>query len=192
MSWWATVAMLLPVIAHGFLGQHASCRPVGRPSTTSSTALRMAGEQGKLWDRLGIEEDPEPFWYLINCVAGLEMDLLQQCRIVCEDMPDAIKFVVPTEKKTRSHGANRMVTETKSKYPGYVFAKLRLCPDVYEAIQGLDLCRSWMGTVQEPRGLRKLPPQPGTYVSRLYCCCCDGSHPYLLFVINSFTHTSYY
>uniref|UniRef100_A0A7S3LDT3 SAP domain-containing protein n=1 Tax=Amphora coffeiformis TaxID=265554 RepID=A0A7S3LDT3_9STRA len=113
----------------------------------------------KLWDRLQIEEDPEPFWYLINCVAGLEIDLLRQCREVCKDMPDAVKFVVPTEKKTRSHGAKRMVTETKVKYQGYVFAKLRLCPEVYEAIQGLDLCRSWMGTVNH-KGHKKLPPAP--------------------------------
>jgi len=123
-------------------------------SPTSTTLY-----ENKLWDRLEIEEDPEPFWYLLNCVAGLEIDLLRQCREVCDEMPDAIKFVVPTEKKTRSHGANRMVTETKVKYQGYVFAKLRLCPEVYEAIQNLDLCRSWMGTVNR-KGYRKLPPAP--------------------------------
>ncbi|KAL7567763.1 hypothetical protein ACA910_000518 [Epithemia clementina (nom. ined.)] len=113
----------------------------------------------KLWDRLEIEEDVEPNWYLLNCVAGLEMDLLQQCRDACANLPDAMKFVVPTEKKTRSHGANRMVTEDKVKYQGYVFAKLRLCSDVYETIQSLDLCRSWMGTVNQ-KGNRKLPPAP--------------------------------
>ena len=113
----------------------------------------------KLWDRLEIEEDEEPFWYLLNCIAGLELDLLNQCRAKCNDMPDALKFVVPTERKTRSHGANRMVTETKVKYQGYVFAKLRLCPEVYEAIQQLDLCRSWMGTVNH-KGYKKLPPAP--------------------------------
>jgi transcription antitermination factor NusG len=113
----------------------------------------------KLWDRLEIEEDPEPMWYLLNCIAGLELDLLNQCRAKCADMPDVVKFVVPTERKTRSHGANRMVTETKVKYQGYVFAKLRLCPEVYEAIQELDLCRSWMGTVNY-KGYKKLPPAP--------------------------------
>ena len=87
------------------------------------------------------------------------MDLLKQCRESCADLPDAIKFVVPTERKTRSHGANRMVTETKTKYQGYVFAKLRLCPEVYETIQNLDLCRSWMGTVNHI-GHQKLPPAP--------------------------------
>ena len=70
-----------------------------------------------------------------------------------------VKFIVPIEKKTRSHGANKMVTEIKVKYPGYVFAKLRLCPIVYETIQGLDLCRSWMGTVNH-KGYKKLPPAP--------------------------------
>ena len=134
-----------------------------RPSTHFTDAprpsARLAPLSAKLWDRLQIEEDPEPFWYLINCVAGSEMDLLRQCRAVCEDMPDAVKFVVPTEKKTRSHGAKKIVTETKVKYQGYVFAKLRLCPQVYEAIQGLDLCRSWMGTVNH-KGHKKLPPAP--------------------------------
>lgn len=113
----------------------------------------------KLWDRMEIEEDEEPMWYVLNCVAGLEMDLLRQVRQVCDEMEDAEKFVVPTISKTRSHGANRMVTDTKVKYQGYVFAKLRLCPETYEAIQGLDLCRSWMGTVNQ-KGYKKLPPAP--------------------------------
>ena len=126
------------------------------PALYHQTSSRL---QAKLWDRLEIEEDEEPHWYLLNCIAGLELDLLKQCREKCGDMPDALKFVVPTEKKTRSHGANRMVTETKVKYQGYVFAKLRLCPQVYEAIQGLDLCRSWMGTVNH-KGYKKLPPAP--------------------------------
>jgi hypothetical protein len=99
-------------------------------------SANMALFMSKVWDRLDIEEDPEPMWYLLNCVAGLEIDLLRQCRQRCEDMEDVEKFVVPTETKTRSHGANRMVQETKVKYLGYVFAKLRLCPDPYEAIQG--------------------------------------------------------
>lgn len=128
--------------------------PTTKKTTTTSTRL-----YNKLWDRLQVEEDEEPFWYLVNCVAGLEMDLLRQCRDVCKDMPDAYKFVVPTEVKTRSHGAKRMVMETKVKYQGYVFAKLRLCPDTYEAIQQLDLCRSWMGTVNHI-GHKKLPPAP--------------------------------
>jgi len=128
--------------------------PLQHASITTTTRL-----EAKLWDRLEIEEDEEPMWYLLNCIAGLELDLLNQCRAKCADMPDAIKFVVPTELKTRSHGANRMVTETKVKYQGYVFAKLRLCPEVYEAIQQLDLCRSWMGTVNH-KGYKKLPPAP--------------------------------
>lgn len=99
-----------------------------------SVGLFMADE--KLWNRMQIEEDPEPMWYVLNCVAGLEIDLLRQCRQRCEDMEDAEKFVVPTVSSTRSHGANRMVTDTKVKYQGYVFAKLRLCPETYMAIQG--------------------------------------------------------
>jgi transcription antitermination factor NusG len=129
--------------------------PVQHQNRGTSTSLAA----NKLWDRLQIEEDEEPMWYLLNCVAGLEIDLLRQCRMACEEMPDAYKFVVPTEIKTRSHGASRMVTEVKVKYLGYVFAKIRLCPDVYEALQELDLCRSWMGTVNH-KGHKKLPPAP--------------------------------
>lgn len=164
-------------VSHGFSPLHHQWRSCAAPTIKTTigaddtvshqpqsrrhhrTRRSSSALGAKLWDRLEIEEDPEPFWYLINCVAGLEIDLLRQCRAVCQDMPDAIKFVVPTEKKTRSHGAKRMVTETKVKYQGYVFAKLRLCPEVYEAIQGLDLCRSWMGTVNH-KGHRKLPPAP--------------------------------
>jgi transcription antitermination factor NusG len=113
----------------------------------------------RLWERLEIEEDDEPMWYLLNCVAGSEMELLYQCREVCGNMEDVVKFIVPTVKKTRSHGAKRMVTEHKVKYLGYVFAKLRLCKETYERIQSLDLCRSWMGTVNH-KGYRKLPPSP--------------------------------
>jgi transcription antitermination factor NusG len=128
-----------------------------RSQTISRTTLLLAY---KLWDRLSIEEDEEPMWYLLNCVATNELDLLRQCRALFDDScSDVVKFVVPLEKKTRSHGANKMLTETKVMYPGYVFAKLRLCPHVYEAIQSLDLCRSWMGTVNH-KGYKKLPPVP--------------------------------
>jgi len=87
------------------------------------------------------------------------MGLLAQCRHVCQDHPDVDRFIVPTMKVTRSHGAHRMITETKVKYPGYVFGKLRLCEDVYERIQTLPALRSWMGSVRY-KGTKKLPPAP--------------------------------
>ena len=127
----------------------------------SSTQL-SAGAVYKLWDRLEIEPDEEPSWYLLNCVATLELDLLAQCQKVCADLDPKehpTKFVVPVERHTRSHGANRIVTETKVKYPGYVFCYLALTAEVYERIQPLDLCRSWMGTIHR-KGYRKLPPLP--------------------------------
>lgn len=115
--------------------------------------------QASLWDRLQIEEDDEPHWYLLNCIAGLELDLLRQCRDRCGDMEGVVKFVVPMESLTRSHGANRMLTEHMTKYQGYVFANLRLDAETYNAIQELDLCRSWMGNVNY-KGSKKLPPAP--------------------------------
>ena len=90
---------------------------------------------------MDIEEDEEKLWYCLNCVAGLEMDLLRQCRQRCREMEDVEKFVVPMVTTVRSHGANRMVKDTKVKYDGYVFAKLRLCPETYEAIQGMSVSR---------------------------------------------------
>jgi len=129
---------------------------VSRPRASRTSRLFV-----DLWERMEIDEDDEPYWYLLNCVAGLEIDLLRQVRQVAEKLPkeDVIKFVVPTEVKTRSHGANRMVQETKVKYQGYVFAKLRLTKQTYESIKKIDLCRSWMGTINI-KGHRKLPPAP--------------------------------
>ena len=128
-------------------------------AVASSTALN-----GKLWKRLQIEEDPPEMgtsWYLINCVAGVELDLLNQCRYVCADFPktDVEKFVVPTERHLRSHGDKKKVVDVKVRYPGYVFCKIRLVEDVYEELQNLELARSWMGTVNR-KGHKKLPPAP--------------------------------
>jgi hypothetical protein len=106
------------------------------PKSTSTTSTTTRLFMAKMWERLQIEEDEEPMWYLLNCVAGLEMDLLRQCRQRCEGMEDVVKFVLPMTQKIRSHGANRMVTETKTQYQGYVFAKLRLCAETYHAVQG--------------------------------------------------------
>lgn len=120
--------------------------------------------RGKMWKRLEIEEDDitdGTSWYLINCVAGLELDLLNQARQVCADFPlsDVEKFVVPTERHLRSHGDKRKVVDVKVRYPGYVFCKIRLVENVYETLQSLELARSWMGTINR-KGHKKLPPIP--------------------------------
>eukprot|EP00980_Cylindrotheca_fusiformis_P028539 scaffold22609_cov142-Cylindrotheca_fusiformis.AAC.3 len=116
--------------SHGFIQTNPFRNEVSTFSRSSVSLL------AKLWERMQIEEDEEPMWYLLNCVAGSELDLLRQCMQVTEDMEDVEKLVVPTVSSTRSHGANRMVRDTKVKYQGYVFAKLRLCEQTYEAIQG--------------------------------------------------------
>jgi hypothetical protein len=104
------------------------------PSNIAETPTTLFAN--KLWDRMEIEEDEEPMWYVVNCVAGLEIDLLRQCRQRCEEMEDVEKFVVPMITSTRSHGANRMVKDVKVRYQGYVFAKLRLSAQTYAAVQG--------------------------------------------------------
>lgn len=137
-------------------GDLTDARGINYPRGRKTSHLFM-----DLWERMEIEEDDEPYWYLLNCIAGLEMDLLRQVQQASESLPaeDVIKFVVPTMVKTRSHGANRMVRETKVKYQGYVFAKLRLTKETYETIKKIDLCRSWMGTINM-KGYKKLPPAP--------------------------------
>lgn len=126
---------LLP--AHGLLpkkqinGQNLGVRYIPRNQRTQLFA--------NLWERMELEEDDEPMWYLINCVAGLELDLLRQCQQVTEDFDenDVVKFVVPMQTSTRSHGANRMVTDVKVSYQGYVFGKIRLTEKTYSAVQGM-------------------------------------------------------
>jgi transcription antitermination factor NusG len=120
---------------------------------------------GKLWDKLGIEPDPmdeEAGWYVMNCVAGSEMELLAQAKHVTKDIPTELieKIVVPTERKLRSHGKKQNVVEVKVRYPGYCFVKMRCCAETYEPLQQLPLCRSWMAGTVNQMGYKKLPPAP--------------------------------
>eukprot|EP00978_Attheya_sp_CCMP212_P005894 scaffold13167_cov32-Attheya_sp.AAC.2 len=128
---------------------------VSRRSRIGTSSLK-----GRLWDRLEIEEDDEPYWYLMNCVATLERSLLFQARQACEGFPpeDVVRFSAPTERKLRSHGKRNVVDE-KVMYPGYVFCKIRMCAKTYETLQQLQQCRSWMGTANR-KGNRKLPAVP--------------------------------
>ena len=137
--------------------------------TSSSNFLRRAGSSslqiqtalhGKAWDKLGIEEDDDFYWYCINCIAGSEIELLAQCKKIQPELSesDCRKFVVPQERQLRSHGQKNVV-DVKALYPGYVFAHLRLCPETYEKIQAIPLTRSWMGTVHM-KGMRRLPVIP--------------------------------
>ena len=140
------------------------CSAFQLSSPSSITTRTTVVMRGKMWKRLEIEEDDitdGTSWYLINCVAGLELDLLNQARQVCADFPssDVEKFVVPTERHLRSHGDKRKVVDVKVRYPGYVFCKIRLVENVYETLQSLELARSWMGTINR-KGHKKLPPIP--------------------------------
>jgi len=128
------------------------------------TTRRTSPLHGKAWDKLGIEEDPlsEPSaWYLMNCVVSTELALLAQARHTTRDLPTTLveKLVVPTGRHLRSHG-KRNVVEVKVAYPGYVFCKMRLTVETYEALQALPLCRSWMAGTVNLKGYTKLPPAP--------------------------------
>jgi len=145
-------------------GDREGCSAFQLSSPSSITTRTTVVVRGKMWKRLEIEEDDitdGTSWYLINCVAGLELDLLNQARQVCADFPlsDVEKFVVPTERHLRSHGDKRKVVDVKVRYPGYVFCKIRLVENVYETLQSLELARSWMGTINR-KGHKKLPPIP--------------------------------
>jgi transcription antitermination factor NusG len=106
--------------------------------------------KGKKWDSLMLKDDTKPRWYLLNCIAGTEPDCLYQCQKICEhfDKRDVVKFVVPTEPSVKSRG-NKLIQENLTFYPGYVFAKVRLCERVYETLSGLGSVRSWMGTIRK-------------------------------------------
>ncbi len=140
------------------------------PNTRNSLTITRSAQTttslyGKLWDKLQIEPDTmedEPGWYVMNCVAGSEMDLLAQAKHVCRDMPEELveKITVPTERKLRSHGKTKKVVEVKVMYPGYCFVKMRCCADTYEPLQQLPLCRSWMAGTVNQKGYKKLPPAP--------------------------------
>jgi len=126
---------------------------------TTATALN-----GKLWNKLEIEEDSlddPPAWYLMNCIVGSELDLLDTAQHATENMSSeqVDKITVPVERHLRSHG-KRNVVDVKVRYPGYVFVKMRLTVETYEALQQLELCRSWMSGTINKKGYKKLPPAP--------------------------------
>ncbi len=146
----------------------------------SSTREDTTKLYGKLWDKLGIpedivnwdevdeeelyddedEDDRGPYWYVMNCVAGLELELFEQALSVQRKLPDLIQKVrVPTEKTIKSFGTKRHVVEDRVLYPGYVFLKMFLTEQTYEPLQQLPLCRSWMGTINR-KGYSKLPSIP--------------------------------
>ena len=60
-----------------------------RSATKASHQLSLTTSlHGKLWKRLNIEESSPEIgtqWYLINCVAGVEFDLLNMAREVTKD-----------------------------------------------------------------------------------------------------------
>lgn len=136
--------------------------PINSSSSSSSSSTAL---YGKLWDKLEVEADSfdeEPLWYLMNCVVGTELDLLAQAKHVTKDISEEYieKLVVPQERHLRSHGKTQNVVELKVSYPGYVFCKMRLCPETYEPLQQLPLCRSWMAGTVNQKGYKKLPPAP--------------------------------
>ena len=86
-------------------------------STTTSTATAL---YGKVWDKLGIDEDPpgSHYWYMLNCIAGSELELLAQLQKIQPDLnpDDCLKFVVPQQRQLRSHGQKNVV-DVKALYP---------------------------------------------------------------------------
>merc|ERR1712151_413710 len=111
--------------------------------------------------RLEIEEREEIGWYLLNCVVGNELALKSQVEIVLDDFAksEVESISVPTSKSIRSHGKRHVVDDIVL-YPGYVFVKMQLTCDVYEAIQDCTLCRSFMGTIRMKGMYTSLPSIP--------------------------------
>mmetsp|Transcript_19718 Transcript_19718/g.29037 ORF Transcript_19718/g.29037 Transcript_19718/m.29037 type:complete len:655 (+) Transcript_19718:132-2096(+) len=138
---------------------------------SSSNPVRRDKKQlfGKMWDRLDISNAPRQSkghedyhqWYILNCIAGTEIEALSQCKSICADLIHiglVDKFVVPTKSVAKSRG-NKRIIEEQSMYSGYVFAKLHLCEETYERLTGLDSIRSWMGTLRK-NGFKSKPSIP--------------------------------
>lgn len=164
-----TSALAILTAAHAVNAFQVS--PVGNVRNTISNTLTASPTYtgtalyGKLWDKLQIEPDTmedDPAWYVMNCVAGCEKDLLAQAKYVTRDIsPELIeKIVAPTTRALRSHGKTQKVVEVRVMYPGYVFVKMRCCAETYEPLQDLILCRSWMAGTINKKGYLKLPPAP--------------------------------
>jgi len=133
-----------------------------KPTTISISLLKQNTKlNGKLWDRLEIEEREEMGWYLLNCVVGNELALKAQVEVVLSDFPkyEVEQISVPSLKSLRSHGKRHVVDDVVL-YPGYVFVKMQLTCDVYEAIQSCTLCRSFMGTIRMKGMYTSLPSIP--------------------------------
>ena len=187
---WISVATTMTVGSEGFVipqsaqsmysMQSVSLESFGIEKSYSNPRRDATKLYGKLWDKLGIpedivnwdevdeeelyddedEDDRGPYWYVMNCVAGLELELFEQALSVQRKLPDLIQKVrVPTEKTIKSFGTKRHVVEDRVLYPGYVFLKMFLTEQTYEPLQQLPLCRSWMGTINR-KGYSKLPSIP--------------------------------
>jgi len=164
-----TLALAALTAAHSVNAFQVS--PVGNVRNTISNPLTASPTHpgtalyGKLWDKLQIEPDTmedEPAWYVMNCVAGSEKDLLAQAKYVTRNISTDLleKVVAPTTRALRSHGKTQKVVEVRVMYPGYVFVKMRCCAETYEVLQDLPLCRSWMAGTVNKKGYKKLPPAP--------------------------------
>jgi len=116
---------------------------------------------GKLWDRVEIEEREEIGWYILNCIVSNELALKSQIEIVLQDFPksEVESISVPISKSLRSHGKRNVVDDIVL-YPGYVFVKIQLTCDVYEALQLCPLCRGFMGTTRMKGMYTSLPTIP--------------------------------
>lgn len=130
-----------------------------RQTSKSSTSLRAGYTlDDTTWRGLGIAEDTEFRWYILNCMATSELSVMRQCDDGCSNCPDIIKFSVPTETKGTSR-MKRTFREEKPLFEGYVFVHCKLTEKSYEAVTDIKSVRGWMGTPRT-KGWKKLPPIP--------------------------------
>ena len=138
----------------------AFCSSTSISPPTRRRRIRVASKEGvvvhmgKVWDRLELSSDEseelskKKEWYIITCIPGGEKDCQSQCREATKNFKiDTIEaFEIPTREEVSSKGNSILANTKKIMYPGYVFAKLKLTPPVYETLMGLSSVRGFMGS----------------------------------------------
>jgi len=98
---------------------------------------------------MSIEADEEAGWYIVQCIAGTETNVMSQLKDVVPKTPGAMdsieKFCVPTRLAGNSRMSKVFTTE-QVLYPSYIFVNMKLNSLTYTAITCVQRVSSFVGT----------------------------------------------
>ncbi|GMI12417.1 hypothetical protein TrVE_jg10368 [Triparma verrucosa] len=98
---------------------------------------------------MDIEEDEEPGWYICQCIAGTETNVMAQLKAVVPKTPGAMSSIERFHVPTRLAGNSRMskvFTSEQVLYPSYIFVNMKLNSLTYTAIRSVSRVSSFVGT----------------------------------------------